>query len=101
MNGEMKEELAYLAHFGLEVNPFPVSPDVEHFFLSRDIDRLITEIVHGILTRKGFMVLTGEVGLGKTTKPPLCFTLPARIPSCCERSTETSAFQQDPWSSAT
>jgi general secretion pathway protein A len=67
MNGEMKEELAYLAHFGLEVNPFPVSPDVEHFFLSRDIDRLITEIVHGILTRKGFMVLTGEVGLGKTT----------------------------------
>jgi general secretion pathway protein A len=67
MNSEMEEELAYLAHFGLDVNPFPVAPDVEHFFLSRDIDRLITEIVHGILTRKGFMILTGEVGLGKTT----------------------------------
>jgi len=67
MNTEMREELAYLKHFGLEVNPFPVAPDVQHFFLSRDIDRLITEIVHGIVTRKGFMVLTGEVGLGKTT----------------------------------
>ncbi|RLF61696.1 MAG: hypothetical protein DRN37_00420 [Thermoplasmata archaeon] len=67
MNMEIQEELAYLKHFGLEANPFPVAPDVEHFFLSRDIDRLITEIVHGILTRKGFMVLTGEVGLGKTT----------------------------------
>ncbi|MCD6296521.1 MAG: AAA family ATPase, partial [Deltaproteobacteria bacterium] len=29
--------------------------------------RLISEIVHGIVTRKGFMVLTGEIGLGKTT----------------------------------
>lgn len=67
MNTEMREELAYLKHFGLEVNPFPVAPDVEHFFLSRDIDRVITEIVHGIVTRKGFMILTGEVGLGKTT----------------------------------
>ncbi|MBW2095141.1 MAG: AAA family ATPase [Deltaproteobacteria bacterium] len=67
MNTEMQKELAYLKHFGLEGNPFPVAPDVEHFFLSRDIDRLITEIVHGIVTRKGFMVLTGEVGLGKTT----------------------------------
>lgn len=67
MNMEMREEMAYLKHFGLEVNPFPVAPDVEHFFLSRDIDRVITEIVHGIVTRKGFMVLTGEVGLGKTT----------------------------------
>jgi len=67
MNTEMREELAYLKHFGLEVNPFPVAPDVEHFFLSRDIDRVITEIVHGIVTRKGFIVLTGEVGLGKTT----------------------------------
>ena len=64
---ELQEEMAYLKYFGLEVNPFPVAPDVEHFFLSRDIDRLITEIVHGIVTRKGFMALTGEVGLGKTT----------------------------------
>jgi len=64
---KLHEELAYLESFGLSVNPFPVAPDVEHFFLSSSIDRLVTEIVHGTLTRKGFMVLTGEVGLGKTT----------------------------------
>lgn len=62
-----KEELKYLEYFGLEFNPFPVAPDVENFFLSQNIDRLVTEIVHGVLTRKGFMVLTGEIGLGKTT----------------------------------
>ena len=62
-NGELKT----LEHLGLRFNPFPVSPDVDNFFLSRSIDLLITEIVHGILTRKGFMVLTGEIGLGKTT----------------------------------
>ena len=61
------DEQKYLEHFGLRSNPFPVAPDVENFFLSGNIDRLITEIVHGILTRKGFMVLTGEIGLGKTT----------------------------------
>jgi general secretion pathway protein A len=63
----MDDELKYLKHFGLHFNPFPVAPDVENFFLSPNIDHLITEIIHGIRTRKGFMVLTGEVGLGKTT----------------------------------
>ena len=60
-------EMKHLDCFGLCSNPFPVVPDVENFFLSKNIDRVITEIVHGIDTRKGFMVLTGEIGLGKTT----------------------------------
>ena len=63
----MNDELKYLDYFGLEYNPFPVAPDHEKFFLSEHIDLMISEIVHGVLTRKGFMVLTGEVGLGKTT----------------------------------
>ena len=64
---KIDEELKYLEPFGLRFNPFPVAPDVENFFLSKTIDLLINEIVHGIVTRKGFMVLTGEIGLGKTT----------------------------------
>ncbi len=60
-------ETKYLDYFGLSFNAFPVVPDVDNFFLSRNIDQVITEIVHGIDTRKGFMVLTGEIGLGKTT----------------------------------
>ncbi|MBF0144168.1 MAG: AAA family ATPase [Magnetococcales bacterium] len=58
---------AYLDFLGLKRNPFPVSPDIENFFLPSRLDSLITEILHSIHTRKGFMVITGEVGLGKTT----------------------------------
>lgn len=57
----------YLRYLGFQRNPFPVAPDVEHLFLPPQTDTLLTEILHGIYTRKGFMVITGEVGLGKTT----------------------------------
>ena len=63
----MDEELKYLDYFGLGDNPIPVAPDYQKFFLSDHIDLVISEIVHGIVARKGFMVLTGDVGLGKTT----------------------------------
>jgi general secretion pathway protein A len=66
-NRLMDEELAYLAFFGLRSNPFPVAPDDENFYFSEHIDQIVTELVHGIVTRKGFMVLTGDIGLGKTT----------------------------------
>ncbi|MDY7039195.1 MAG: AAA family ATPase, partial [Thermodesulfobacteriota bacterium] len=61
------EEFRYLTYFGLENNPFPIAPDVTNFYLSSEIDSIISEIVHGIMAREGFLVLTGEVGLGKTT----------------------------------
>jgi general secretion pathway protein A len=61
------QTLAYLDHFGLTQNPFPVAPDDANFYLSRDIEEIIAEIVHGICARKGFILLTGDVGLGKTT----------------------------------
>jgi general secretion pathway protein A len=57
----------YLKFLGLEQHPFPVAPDDEHFFMSEPIERIIAEIVHGVMARKGFLVLTGDVGLGKTT----------------------------------
>ncbi|MBF0186810.1 MAG: AAA family ATPase [Magnetococcales bacterium] len=58
---------AYLDFLGLQKNPFPVAPDVDSFYLPSRIDSLIAETLHCIQTRKGFMILTGEVGLGKTT----------------------------------
>ncbi len=61
------EELRYLEYFGLGYNPFPVAPDNANFYISEHIDQILTELVHGIVVRKGFMVLTGEIGLGKTT----------------------------------
>ncbi len=62
-----QESEAYLKFLGLKHNPFPVAPDADVFFLPARIDALITEILHCIYTRKGFLVITGEVGLGKTT----------------------------------
>jgi len=59
--------MRHLSYLGLRHNPFPVAPDNAHFFISETIDRVITNIVHGVLARKGFMVLTGDIGLGKTT----------------------------------
>ena len=61
------QNLAYLDQFGLTQNPFPVAPDDANFYLSPNIEEIIAEIVHGICARKGFVMLTGDVGLGKTT----------------------------------
>lgn len=63
----MTGELNYLRQFGLSHNPFPVAPDDENFYLSQHIEQIISEVVHGIVARKGFLVLTGDIGLGKTT----------------------------------
>jgi general secretion pathway protein A len=57
----------YLDHLGLTHSPFPVAPDDANFYLSRTIEEILAEIVHGICTRKGFIILSGDVGLGKTT----------------------------------
>ncbi len=60
-------ELGYLSYFGLKQEPFPVAPDDDNFYISSHIDTVLTEIIHGIKTRKGFMVLAGDTGVGKTT----------------------------------
>lgn len=60
-------EASYLSTLGLQRHPFPVAPDDEHFFVSEPIEQVVAEIVHAIEARKGFMVISGDVGLGKTT----------------------------------
>jgi len=61
------ESTPYLNFFGLNQNPFPVAPDNLNFYISDNIDQILSNLVHGIVSRKGFMVLTGDIGLGKTT----------------------------------
>jgi general secretion pathway protein A len=56
-----------MAYLGLRHNPFPVAPDDANFYLSATIEEVVAEMVHGICARKGFIILTGDVGLGKTT----------------------------------
>ena len=68
MKAALKSEaMSYLTYYGLNHNPFPVAPDEVNFYFSEHIEQIVAELTHGILARKGFMVLTGDIGLGKTT----------------------------------
>lgn len=53
--------------FNLRGNPFSVNPDPNYLFLTRDAQEALACLTYGIQARKGFIVLTGEVGTGKTT----------------------------------
>ncbi len=53
--------------FQLQANPFGTNPDPRYLFLTRDAQEALACLTYGIQARKGFIVLTGEVGTGKTT----------------------------------
>src|SRR5262249_37614423 len=56
-----------LEHFGLSREPFNITPDPSFLYLSASHQQALARLVYGIDARKGFIVLTGEVGTGKTT----------------------------------
>jgi type II secretory pathway predicted ATPase ExeA len=57
----------YRAFFGLRALPFGTSPDPRFLFLRPQIREALACLQYGIAARKGFVVMTGEVGTGKTT----------------------------------
>jgi general secretion pathway protein A len=57
----------YKKFFGLRANPFSVSPDPRYLYLTRHTEEALDCLTYGIQSRKGFILLTGEVGTGKTT----------------------------------
>ena len=57
----------YKAFFGLRASPFGVNPDPKFLYVMPHIKEALACLHYGIRTRKGFIVLTGEVGTGKTT----------------------------------
>ena len=57
----------YKKFFGLKENPFNVNPDPRYLFLTPNTQEALACLTYGIETRKGFILLTGEVGTGKTT----------------------------------
>jgi type II secretory pathway predicted ATPase ExeA len=60
-------QLFYCAHFGLTREPFNVTPDPSFLYLSASHQVALAKLIYGIRRRRGFVVLTGEVGTGKTT----------------------------------
>ena len=56
----------YRAFYGLNRNPFEVSPDPYFFYPTPRHNEALALLNYGVLRRKGFVVVTGEVGTGKT-----------------------------------
>jgi general secretion pathway protein A len=61
------DHLLYETHFGLCQAPFNITPDPSFLYSSGSHREGLAQLSYGIKARKGFVVLTGEVGTGKTT----------------------------------
>src|SRR5277367_3417444 len=57
----------YKAFFGLNSTPFNLSPDPTFLYRSAQHEEALSSLIYGVQSRKGFIVLTGAVGTGKTT----------------------------------
>jgi len=63
----MERALAIHSRLGLGRHPFPPTPDPEAYYCNSRLECELAELAHCIDTRKGIMLVTGEVGLGKST----------------------------------
>lgn len=57
----------YKSFFGLRAAPFNVNPDPRFLYMTQSVRETLASLSYGIYNRKGIVLLTGEVGTGKTT----------------------------------
>jgi len=57
----------YLEHFGLKDFPFRLTPDTDYLYMSPSHSRAISYMEYAVFNQEGFVVITGEIGSGKTT----------------------------------
>ena len=57
----------YLKHFGFKKMPFNITPDSSFFFESAKHTEALSTLIYAVEERKGFVVITGNIGSGKTT----------------------------------
>src|SRR5213078_135149 len=57
----------YLTFYGLTEKPFNATPDPRFLYMSPGHREALAQLLYGVQERKGFIVLTGQVGTGKTT----------------------------------
>jgi len=78
----------YTAHFGLSQDPFSIAPDPRYLFMSERHREALAHLLYGVAgssqatggTGGGFVLLTGDIGTGKTT---ICRCFLAQIPPNC------------------
>jgi general secretion pathway protein A len=70
----------YAGHFGLKHAPFSIAPDPRYLFMSERHREALAHLLYGIDGGGGFVLLTGEIGAGKTT---ICRCFLEQIPPHC------------------
>ncbi len=71
----------YLSFFGLVAAPFSIAPDPRYLYMSQRHQEALATLLYGLRSHGGFVLLTGEVGAGKTT---ICRCLLEQIPEACD-----------------
>ncbi|MCK9387720.1 MAG: AAA family ATPase [Sulfuritalea sp.] len=71
----------YLKYFGLTEAPFSIAPDPRYLYMSKRHREALAHLLYGVKGGGGFVLLTGEVGAGKTT---VCRCLLEQIPDSCD-----------------
>lgn len=70
----------YATYFGLEREPFSIAPDPRTLFMSERHREALAHLLYGLDAGGGFVLLTGEIGTGKTT---ICRCFLEQIPANC------------------
>ena len=71
----------YQSYFGLTEAPFSIAPDPRYLYMSQRHQEALAHLLYGVNAGGGFVLLTGEVGAGKTT---VCRCLLEQIPESCD-----------------
>src|SRR3972149_3094106 len=71
----------YQSYFGLTEAPFSIAPDPRYLYMSQRHQEALAHLLYGVHGGGGFVLLTGEVGAGKTT---ICRCLLEQIPESCD-----------------
>ena len=71
----------YQSHFGLTEAPFSIAPDPRYLYMSQRHQEALAHLLYGVNGGGGFVLLTGEVGAGKTT---VCRCLLEQVPESCD-----------------
>ena len=70
----------YVPFFGLDREPFSIAPDPRFLFMSERHREALAHLLYGVGGGGGFVLLTGEIGAGKTT---VCRCFLEQIPPHC------------------
>ncbi len=71
----------YLSFFGLKQAPFSIAPDPRFLYMSERHREALAHLLYGVQAGGGFVLLTGEIGAGKTT---VCRCFLEQVPAGCQ-----------------